>query len=480
MLAAEPYFCPNGRGPSGGAQLMGIVRGNSNPWGVRQLTERLCCPQFRMNWLSVGPLGTMRRLLGNTDIGADGGRQARRAFAGALAALFLGLATGTATAEDSKVFIIGNYPVEARAADAVTAKEQAIADGQQAAFRSLLKRIVPVTSYGRLKQIRATPAAPMIEGFSVRSERNSATEYIASYDFSFQPAAVQQLLERNGIPYVDKQAPRIVIVPIYRAERQPQNVTAEASDTWMYAWRSLDLANTLTPATISQPKKTLNPDTVKAALEGEGGAQRAVAGEYQTSLVVLAVLEPSADGKKATVTLSGQDSVGPFSLARNYRLDGDIAYTSELAAVVGLGVLEGRWKAANSHLSTASAPAQDNFAPAPSGGGGSGYGWGASPGASPGYGEGPSSYGARGSQPSGGAPIRLSVSFQGMNEWQQISQRLSAVPGVGNLEVEGLSARSARIALSFPGSPDDLARALSQQGLSLRSGPDGLILSGGR
>src|SRR5690606_12518720 len=115
---------------------------------------------------------------------------------------------GPAEAEDTKVFVIGNYPVEARAADAVTAKEHAISDGQQAAFRSLLKRIVPVTSYNRLKQIRATPAGPLIEGFSVRSERNSATQYIASYDFSFQPAAVQQLLDQQGIPYVDKQAPR--------------------------------------------------------------------------------------------------------------------------------------------------------------------------------------------------------------------------------------------------------------------------------
>jgi hypothetical protein len=67
-----------------------------------------------------------------------------------------------------------------------------------------------------------------------------------------------------------------------------------------------------------------------------------------------------------------------------------------------------------------------------------------------------------------------------MDEWQSISQRLSATPGVGNLDVEGLSARGARIALSFPGSPDDLARALSAQGLSLRGGPDGLILSGAR
>lgn len=395
----------------------------------------------------------MRGLLGNSDM-------VRRTTVGLL---LVGLTSGAAAAEDAKVFIIGNYPVEARAADAVAAKEQAIADGQQAAFRSLLRRIVPVTAYARLKGVKTTPAAPMIEGFSVRSERNSSTEYIASYDFSFQPAAIQRLLETQGIPYVDKQAPRIVVVPIYRAERQPANVIAEATDTWSYAWRSLDLGNALTPVTLGQAKKTLSPDTINAALAGDGGAQRAIAGEYQTSLVVLAVLEPSADGKKATVTLGGQDAVGPLSLVRGYRLDGDLAYTSELAAVVALGVLEGRWKAANSHLSTASAPASapGGFAP-PQGAA---------------YGEGPPSYGARGSAPSGGM-IRLSVSFQGMGEWQQISQRLAATPGVDNLEVEGLSARGARIALSFPGSPDDLARALSSQGLSLRSGPDGLILSG--
>jgi hypothetical protein len=378
------------------------------------------------------------------------------------------------------VFVIGNYPVEARAADAVTAKEHAIADGQQAAFRSLLKRIVPVTSYNRLKQIRSTPAAPLIEGFSVRSERNSATQYIASYDFSFQPAAVQQLLDSQGIPYVDRQAPRITLVPIYVAERQPQNVVAEATDSWMYAWRGLDLANTLTPIALAEPKRTINPDAIRAALGGDSNALRAISNEYQTSLVVLAALEPSADGKKATVTLSGQDSVGPFTLARTYRLDGDLAYTSELAAVVGLGVLEGRWKAANAPVGTASAPYQGG---PPQGGPGDGFApprdsFTPQPGT--GYGEGPPSYGARGAAPSAGAPIRLSVSFRGMEEWQSISQRLASTPGVDNLEVEGLSARGARIALSFPGSPDDLSRALAAQGLSLRGGPDGLILSGGR
>jgi hypothetical protein len=393
------------------------------------------------------------------------------------------VAPGAATAAEGRIFVIGNYPVEAHASDAVKAKEQAIQDGQQAAFRSLLKRIVPVTSYARLKAIKGTPAAGLIDGFSVRSERNSSTQYIASYDFSFQPEAVQRLLDAQGIPYLDKQAPRILIVPIYRAGNQPASVVAEATDTWTYAWRALDLVNTLTPATLAEAKREIHPDTLKAALTGDSKAHRVIAGEYQTSLVILAVIEPSADGKKATVTLTGQDSVGAFTLARNYRLDGDLAYTSELAAVVGLGVLEGRWKAANGHLMTASAPdsygrgdtqrpdsasaPQFGGAPQPSNTYGSGP---------PSFGSGPSSYPAPGGG-GGGGTLKLSVSFQGMGEWQQIMQRLTATPGIQNVDVEGLSARGARIALSFPGGADALARALSAQGLSLRGGPDGLLLS---
>jgi hypothetical protein len=172
----------------------------------------------------------------------------------------------------------------------------------------------------------------------------------------------------------------------------------------------------------------------------------------------------------ATMAVNGDLKVPERTAIDWVKLDGDLAYMSELAAVVALGVLEGRWKAANSNYSTASAPAQDSF------GGRPGAGFGAGPGT--GYGEGAPSYTARGAAPAGGGLFRLSVSFQGMGEWQQISQRLAATPGVGNLEVEGLSARTARIALSFPGSPDDLARALSNQGLSLRNGPDGLRLSG--
>ena len=93
----------------------------------------------------------------------------------AAAALLWAGASGGARAAD-EVFTVANYPVEARADNAVAAKERALADGQQAAFRSLLKRLVTVTAYPRIKNLAGVKAGDLVEGVRVRSERNSTTD----------------------------------------------------------------------------------------------------------------------------------------------------------------------------------------------------------------------------------------------------------------------------------------------------------------
>jgi hypothetical protein len=361
------------------------------------------------------------------------------------AGLMLASPAALAAQGEDKVFTVGNYPIEARAANAVTAKDRAIADGQQAAFRSLLKRLVPVTAYKSLDALRDTRAAGLIEGFAVRSERNSSTEYIASYDFSFQPNAVRRALSEQGIPFVDKQAEPLTVVTVYRAPAGGAEAFSDArgSDAWLYGWKALDLANTITPVVLKPVRREGKPETLKAVLDGDASAVRTLAGEYQAAAIVVALLEPDIQNKRVRVTLAGQDSVGPFKLVRNYRLDGgDLTYTSESAAVVSLGILEGRWKAVNARPG--------------SGGGG-----------------GPVAAGG-----GGGDALRIAVEFNGMAEWQVISRQLSETPNVSDLEVEGLSARGARLALRFPGGPERLAQALSERGLSLRSAGNGWVLTG--
>ncbi|MGE0700321.1 MAG: DUF2066 domain-containing protein, partial [Hyphomicrobiaceae bacterium] len=258
------------------------------------------------------------------------GRQdaAALTIAAALAALpMMSSSPAGAAAKEDRIFTIGNYPVEARASDAVAAKAKAIEEGQRAAFRSLLKRLVPVTSYRHIARLKATKVGGLVESYAVRSERNSSTDYIASYDFVFSPEPVRRLLEREGIPYLDRQAPTVTLVPAYRispelARNLPQTFDAAGgSDAWLYGWKGLDLANALTPVSLQPLKREVHGDTVKALAEGDLGFLRTLAQAYGTETIVLAVAEPDADQKHLKVVLAGRDAVQNFYLKRSYRLD---------------------------------------------------------------------------------------------------------------------------------------------------------------
>lgn len=402
----------------------------------------------------------MRRGVSRLDRGAW---SARRGASLLLAALpFLVAPNGSlAAGKADRVFTVGNYPVEARAANAVAAKERAIAEGQQAAFRSLLRRIVPVGAYHRIGKLREVKAAELIDGISVRSERNSATEYIASYDFSFQAEAVRRILDREGIPFLDRQAPAVTVVPIYRAPKDVKAAEpfgeARGSDAWLYAWKSLDLSNALTPVNLQPLKREVHADTIAAILSGDQAAVRTASREYQAEAFLLAVLEPDAAGKRLNVTLAGRDAVAPFVLKRSHRLEGaDIGYTAEAAAVLALGVLEGRWKAIN--IRGPASPAAHG--PEPAG-----------PVARP------SAGGELPWQAAANSHVKIAVEFQSMAEWQDISRRLAQMPEVTDFDVEGLSGRGARISLRYPGGAQSLAARLASQGLLLRAGPTGWILS---
>ena len=55
-----------------------------------------------------------------------------------------------------------------------------------------------------------------------------------------------------------------------------------------------------------------------------------------------------------------------------------------------------------------------------------------------------------------------------MSEFITVSQRISRLPGVSDYTVAGLSARSATVALRYPGGGGALASALATQGVEVR------------
>ncbi len=345
------------------------------------------------------------------------------AILGLIAGIAVSILPVGAQSRGDKAYTIANYPVEARAQDAVTAKDRALADGQQAAFRSLLKRLVPVTAYNRLKSLRAVKAGDLIEGVSVRSERNSTTQYIANLDFTFSPQAVRALLRREGIPYLDSQSSQVVVVPLVR--------TAQGIDKdnkmWTEAWSGLDLEHTLTPVRLAATKAQPSADLIKRLVAGDPAAVAPFATEFRSDFTVVALAEPDAAARRLHVWLVGSDPSGPIQWKRSYRLpSGDLAYAMELAAVVTLGVLEGRWKAQSLGVSGGSAAL------------------------------------ARTAE-----AFEMTVEFRSQSQWDAMRQRLDRIAGVEGVEVVSLQQRSAILALRFPGGASQLADAVGSQGMLL-------------
>jgi hypothetical protein len=314
---------------------------------------------------------------------------------------------------------------------------------------------VPVTAYRSLERLGEVDAASLIDGVAVRSERNSATRYIASLDFSFQAAQVRDLLTRQGIPYVDTQAPQTLLVPLVRDAKSPGEV-GPASGTWASVWPSLDLTNTVTPVRIDALKPEIGAD-VLLGLEGDPTASvTALAAAYGTDQVLVAIAEVDTAGQRVHVLLAGQDAVGPFSLKRSYRLnDGDVAYTLELAAVVSQGILEGRWKAVNERGVPGAA------AYGPGGFGDGGYG-GAAYGGAGGFG--------------GGQDVAFEAEFAEKGKWDEMRRVLLEAPGIDDIRIGSVSAGRATISVKYPGGGPALAQALAGYGISLQNARGVLVM----
>ena len=311
-----------------------------------------------------------------------------------MAGLALPIGEGRALAQQERVFTIGNYPVDARANDAVAAKEKALAEGQQAAFRSLLKRLTPVTSYKALSNVKGVAVVNMISGIAVRSERNSTTSYRASLDFSFNPDRVRDVLRQRGIPFVDEPSRETAIVLVVQTTGAQAAATGSGAaftpKTWRDAWSGLDLENGLTPLKLHDRPGGLTPEILKQSMSNPDAPLRTIAVLTKSGQALLAVAEPDFAARRLHVTLSGTDGVGSFVLRRTWRMDpADAAYAAELASVVALGIIEGRWKAVRARpavsMAAAGVPMQ---------------------------------------------PVQISVEFRSSQEWQSLQRELAELPGV--------------------------------------------------
>ena len=100
------------------------------------------------------------------------------------------------------------------------------------------------------------------------------------------------------------------------------------------------------------------------------------------------------------------------------------------AAVISLGIVEGRWKAVNAGVATT-----------PGGG----------------------------SHSAALTPVQIWVDYRTLSQWRSIQQVLTTTPGVTDFRIGGQSARGASVALRYPGGGASLSTVLARRGLSLEN-----------
>lgn len=349
------------------------------------------------------------------------------------AALLL-LSHPTPVRAEGDPFVIANYPVDAVADNAAQAQQQALSNGRRAALRSLFKRLIPVTGWSNLPKLRDVDPTRLISRVSVRSAENSSTQYVASLDFTFDADGVRDVLRKHNVTFVDEPASDTVLVtlavvadPSSKSGIRLVSGSREFSE-WAAIWKDLDLTNAIAPLKLATPRPVIDAEAIAAARAGDPRLLTLLATTYSVPRVVLAVVEQETKAQKLKVTIAGQDAVGPLVINRVYPYrPGDLGYTMEMAAVVALGTLEGRWKS----IQAGAAAAAQSMGPL--------------------------------------EPVQLFVEFRSMQQWQQLRDQIAATPGVQDLQIGGMSSAGADVALRFPGGGRQLSAALANRGITVRA-----------
>lgn len=336
----------------------------------------------------------------------------------------LALPLASARAQDP-AFTVTGVEVDKTAADAPAAREAAISDGQRIAFRKLMERLTPSTDQARWARVTDREVAPLVESYQVEQERSSNVRYLATLTYRFRAAAVRSLLNSAGVAFAQPGARPVLVIPLYRATGG-ETLLWEDANPWRQLWNARSgrpgLITLLVPTGDAQDMGAV--DTAKAAAATPGRFEPLLQ-RYGASDAVVAEIANEAGAVTLTVRREAE------TLAQQRF---PIAEGEDRMAVLGraadrvTAILEERWKRDSLNAAGAS------------------------------------------------GIIQVRVPIKGLEDWNQIRRRLSAVPLVRSAEVKGVSRTEGQLALTTGGDIGQLKTALAQRDLLLEEQDGGWIL----
>jgi hypothetical protein len=221
----------------------------------------------------------------------------------ALTAAVLGLlaltSPGRAQTPDASVFRVSSIPVDATAADAVTARRQALLEGQRAGLEQLLRRLVPAEEVSRLPAVGNLNIEHYVQNFEIADEELSPTRYLAKLTVSYDPQAVGDLLRSEGLAFAETPSVPVVVLPVYAA---PEGARLwPDNNPWWEAWAgNLDLERLLRLVMPLGDLEDISTLTVEQVQARDRDALAALARRYNSEDVLIVTATPLPDSGTGT------------------------------------------------------------------------------------------------------------------------------------------------------------------------------------
>ena len=127
-----------------------------------------------------------------------------RVFIAAL--LILCGVTAVAPQAQAGTYTVSGIPVDVTAADASTARDQAIVDGQRAALQKLVENMMGVEKAREIPIPSDDEISAMVQDFEVETERVSSVRYVGSLTYRFLSDPVDRLVGRAPAGTLDTTA----------------------------------------------------------------------------------------------------------------------------------------------------------------------------------------------------------------------------------------------------------------------------------
>jgi hypothetical protein len=144
-------------------------------------------------------------------------------------------ADGPYTVSDVHVDAVGASPAEALNA--------AMAQGRPKAWQILYRRLTRQQDWARQPPLDAAALIRILRDSSISNERRSTTRYVADVTYTFNPDAVNRLLQGTGIAFTQGAAKRILVVPM-SPTFQP--------GPWAQALNAPGLKNSVVPFAVAE------------------------------------------------------------------------------------------------------------------------------------------------------------------------------------------------------------------------------------